>query len=104
MNSNGLYSTLNLYEAAYLLCRGYRLCGKERQGRRTVLQFQPGSGIREAGMDFYAGGQVEARELAAKYRSLKDFIFADRTEPEVRDGVQGRERRRGQGVQLTQGP
>lgn len=89
MKPDDPYRTSNLYEAAYLLCRGYRIAGKEQAGKRTVVLFEMTDGIQPAALDYYAGGTVEARRLADQYRALKDYVFSDRTEhqQEVHDGV-----------------
>jgi len=89
MKPDETYRTSNLYEAAYLLCGGYTLAGKERAGKRTVILFAAKNGIQQAALDYYAGATAEARMLADKYRALKDYIFSDMTErkQEVHDGV-----------------
>lgn len=74
------YRTSNLYEAAFLLCRGYSPAGKERIGKRTAVLFPVKNGIQQAALDYYAGATVEARKFADKYRALKDYIFSDMTE------------------------
>ncbi len=79
-----------MYEATYLLCRGYVLSGKERVGKRTAVLFSLKNGIQQAALDYYAGATVEARKFADKYRALKDYVFSDMTEykqEEVHDGV-----------------
>jgi hypothetical protein len=80
MSGGEPYRTSNLYEAAYLLCKGYALAGKERVGKRTAVLFQAANGLQQGALDYYAGATVEARMLADKYRALKDFIFSDMTE------------------------
>ena len=89
MKPDETYRTSNLYEAAYLLCRGYVLTGKERTGKRTAVLFPLQDGIQQAALDYYAGATAEARMLADKYRALKDYIFSDMTghKQEVHDGV-----------------
>ena len=74
------YRTSNLYEASYLLCRGYGLAGKEKVGKRTAVLFLAKNGLRQATLDYYAGAMVEARQFADRYRALKDYIFSDMTE------------------------
>ena len=80
MKSDETYRTSNLYEAAYLLCRGYGLAGKEKAGKRTVVLFRATNGVQQAALDYYAGAVIEARMLADKYRALKDYVFSDMTE------------------------
>ena len=79
MRTEETYRTSNLYEATYLLCRGYALAGKERIGKRTAVLFALKNGVQQAALDYYAGATVEARKFADKYRALKDFIFSDMT-------------------------
>ena len=78
--TGGTHRTSNLYEATFLLCRGYAPAGKERIGKRTAVLFALEGGIQQASLDYYAGATVEARKFADKYRTLKDFIFSDMTE------------------------
>ncbi len=75
------YRTSNLYEAAYLLARGYGISGKEKAGKRTVVLFAARNGLQQAALDYYAGAAIEARMLADKYRALKDYVFSDMTGP-----------------------
>ena len=71
---NNLYSTQNLYEAAFCLCRGLKLAGKERKGNKVVVQFQ-GMSAKEEALKFYNGGKVEAKAYSDAYRTLKDYVF-----------------------------
>ncbi|MBI4227710.1 MAG: hypothetical protein HY600_05530 [Candidatus Omnitrophica bacterium] len=96
-DANGLYRTTNLYEAAYLLTRSFRLAGKAWAGARMAVCFAPDERLEQAVMDYYAGGMVRARELAAQYRSVKDYVFSDKREqegvphgiPDPRRGAEG---------------
>lgn len=81
MRTEATYRTSNLYEATFLVCRGYAPAGKERVGKRTAVLFALDNGVQQAALDYYAGATVEARKFADKYRALKDFIFSDMTEP-----------------------
>ena len=74
MSEKSLYATQNLYEAAFCLCRGLKLVGKERQGNKVVVQFQ-GVAVKEEALKFYNGGKVEAKAYSDAYRTLKDYIF-----------------------------
>ena len=69
------YKTQNLYEASYLLAKGFNLAGKEKVGSKVVLLFEYKSEISEAAMRFYNGGKIEAKKFSDSYRTLKDFIF-----------------------------
>ncbi len=60
MISSGLYSTQNLYEAAYCLCRGLKLAGKQKNGNKTAIFFD-GASAKEEALKYYNGGKVEAK-------------------------------------------
>ena len=68
------YSSQNLYEGAYLLCRGFKLSGKRQQGQKVVVLFE-GNDVRTEALKFYNGGKVEAKALTDAYRTLKDYVF-----------------------------
>ena len=68
------YATQNLYEGSFLLCRGFRLSGKRKDGKKVLVFFQ-GEGVQDEALKFYNGGKVEAKAYADAYRSLKDFVF-----------------------------
>lgn len=69
-----MYATQNLYEGAYLLCKGFKLAGKRREGAKVIVLFS-GEGAREEALKFYNGGKVGAKALTDAYRTLKDYIF-----------------------------
>ncbi len=69
------YRTTNLYEASFLLARGFPLTGKERSGQKVVVLFKDSDEIRREAMKFYNGAKVEAKGYSDSYRSLKDFVF-----------------------------
>ena len=69
-----LYSTQNLYEAAFCLCQGLRLAGKKADGRKVQILFE-GENAKEQALKFYNGATVEAKALMDAYRTLKDFVF-----------------------------
>ena len=66
--------TQNLYQAAFCLCRVYRILGTEQDGYKVSVIFE-GKNIRENALEFYNGGQVEAKAYSDAYRSLKDLVF-----------------------------
>ena len=72
--SSQTYGTQNLYEGSFLLCKGFKLSGKKKDGKKVLLFFQ-GEDIQEEAMKFYNGGKVEAKAYSDAYRSLKDFVF-----------------------------
>lgn len=68
------YSTQNLYEAAYLLAKGFELAGKQKQTFKTLLVFK-GAGVSEEATHFYNGALIKAKAYSDAYRTLKDYIF-----------------------------
>lgn len=68
------YSTQNLYEAAFCLCKGFKLIGKERQGNKVVVLFE-GENVQQEALKFYNGAKVAAKAYSDAYRTLKDYVF-----------------------------
>lgn len=71
---NKEYSTQNLYEAAYLLSKGFKLIGKEKQAKKFALHFEGAEATVEAAR-FYNGATVKAKAYSEAYRTLKDYVF-----------------------------
>jgi len=69
------HRTQNLYEAAFLRARGFKLAGKERFGKKVTVIFAPDPNINGVVMEFYNGGHVEGWAFVEAYRSLKDMVF-----------------------------
>ena len=71
------YKTQNLYEASFLLTKGYKLAGKEKEDRKVTLLFKEDNNkkTQEAAMEFYNNGKIEAKKCFDSYRTLKDFVF-----------------------------
>lgn len=67
--------TQSLYEASFLLTKGYCLKGKEKIGDKYFITLGGNEGIKEEALRFYNGAKVEAKLLFDNYRSLKDYIF-----------------------------
>lgn len=65
------FRTQNLYQASYLLARGFRIAGKEWSGQKVTVIFEPHPDIDDAAMRFYNDGKA----LFDAYRTLKDFVF-----------------------------
>ncbi len=74
MDKPNVYSTQNLYEAAFCLCKGFKLSGKKRDGSKVAIFFE-GKNIETEALQFYNGAKVEAKALTDAYRTLKDYIF-----------------------------
>ncbi len=74
MPESNLYATQNLYEAAFCLCKGFKLAGKRQQGNKVIVLFE-GADVREEALKYYNGAKVEAKAYSDSYRTLKDYIF-----------------------------
>jgi hypothetical protein len=75
LSSANYYKTQNLYEASFLLAKGFNLSGKEKAGSKVVLLFEYKPEISEAAMAFYNGSLIQAKKFSDAYRTLKDFVF-----------------------------
>ena len=69
------YKTQNLYEASYLLAKGFSLAGKERAGNKITLLFKDSEETRAEALRFSNGAKVGAKGYSDSYRTLKDYIF-----------------------------
>ena len=74
MSKQIVHETQNLYESAYLLCKGFKLAGKRQQGNKSLILFE-GTNVQEEALKFYNGAKVEAKALTDAYRTLKDYVF-----------------------------
>ena len=61
MAEQNIYGTMNLYEAAYCLAKGFKLIGKKRDGTKTIVYFE-GADVHIKAMDYYNGGKIEAKK------------------------------------------
>lgn len=70
------YSTQSLYEASFLLAKGFELTSKDSTGQKTTLLFEDSPELRQAVIAFYNGrGIIRAKVFVESYRSLKDMVF-----------------------------
>ena len=70
------YRLQSLYEASYLLVKGFPLIGKEQAGSKITLIFMDSKELRQEVLKFYnGGGIIEAKDIFDSYRSLKDYVF-----------------------------
>lgn len=74
MNGDNLFATSDFHEAAYALCKGMRLAGREKQGDKVVI-FLEGKDVHLVAGEYFNGGEVVAREFAEGLRSIKDFVW-----------------------------
>ena len=70
------YQTQSLYEASFLLAKGFKLTSKQFNGQKASLIFEDTPALQQAVMDFYNGtGIASAKGLFDQYRNCKDMIF-----------------------------
>ena len=62
------YSTSNLYEAAFLLCQGHKLAGKE--GKAVVFSAE----AKKDSSAFYNGASVDAKTFASNYDMIQKYL------------------------------
>lgn len=74
MKDSEVYATENLYEAAYLLSRGFKLAGKRREGNKFVVLIE-GKNVEQESLQYYHNEPSGSKTLFDSYRSLKDFVF-----------------------------
>ena len=72
---NNHYRTQSLYEASYLLAKGFPLAGKEGVGSKVTILFKDDPKIKDEALSFYNGAKIEAKSFSDCYRTLKDFVF-----------------------------
>jgi len=68
------YETQSLYEASYLLAKGFKLSGENQNGSKKTIIIE-GDGVEEEALCFYNGALISAKKLTDSYRTLKDFVF-----------------------------
>ena len=69
-----VYFTKNLYEASYLLARGFKLSGTKREGNKVVVIFE-GENVGTEAMRYYNNEPVGSKILFDSFRCLKDLVF-----------------------------
>ena len=68
--------TQNLYEASFLMAKGYKIERKEKRGIKTSLVFLDQKiDLDKIALGFYNGEKIEAKLLFDCFRTLKDMIF-----------------------------
>lgn len=68
-------STSNLYEASFLIARGFKINDIDKDAGRKVVLLLEGEGIEDAVRDYYNGGLVSGKAMTDAYRMLKDRVF-----------------------------
>jgi hypothetical protein len=69
------HATPNLYEASFLIARGFKINDIEKDTKRKAIIYLDGEGIEDAVRDYYNGGLVSGKALTDAYRMLKDRVF-----------------------------
>jgi hypothetical protein len=64
----------NLYQAAYLLCLGFKVTGIRKDNYKSTITFE-GNGVEREALNFYNESMVNAKEYSDAYRGLKDMVF-----------------------------
>ncbi|HOW60062.1 MAG TPA: DUF5659 domain-containing protein [Candidatus Omnitrophota bacterium] len=76
MSKEQTYAVQNLYEAAYLMARGFSIVSKHTNGVKTSLLFESTPKLQEEVLAFYNGnGRASAKALFDSYRTAKDLAI-----------------------------
>lgn len=75
MRESKHYSTTNIYEASFLIARGFRIQDIQKGNGRKAAVLLEGDGIGEAVRDYYNGGPVSGKAMTDAYRMIKDKLF-----------------------------
>lgn len=75
LQADNYYRTQSLYEASYLLAKGFSLAGKEGTGNKITILFKDAPKIRDEVLNFYNKAKIEAKSYSDCFRTLKDFVF-----------------------------
>jgi len=69
------FQTQSLWEAAYLIAKGFNLAGKDTSSQKVTILFKCEPNIEEEVVKFYNGARIEAKKFSDGYRTIKDFVF-----------------------------
>lgn len=74
---NKKYNTDDIYEASFLLCKGMRRCGKEKEDKKWVIIFDNFDECQRLSLEYYDAKEpnVNAKEFANNYRIIKRYLF-----------------------------
>ncbi|MFA6599828.1 MAG: DUF5659 domain-containing protein [Candidatus Omnitrophota bacterium] len=75
MTKSKHHATPNLYEASFLIARGFKINDIEKDAGRKAILYLEGEGIEDAIRDYYNGGLVSGKAMTDAYRMLKDRVF-----------------------------
>jgi hypothetical protein len=70
-----VYTTPDLWEAAFLRSRGARLAGTTRQGTRVLFEFEDKDTCQQLAIEYLNGGAANISALRAAWTDLKTIIF-----------------------------
>jgi hypothetical protein len=75
MEASKHYSTTNIYEASFLIARGFSIEDIQKGHGRKAAVLLAGEEIGEAVRDYYNGGSVSGKAMTDAYRMIKDRLF-----------------------------
>ena len=75
MTKTKYHATPNLYEASFLIARGFKINDVEKDAGRKAILYLEGEGIEDAIRDYYNGGLVSGKAMTDAYRMIKDRVF-----------------------------
>lgn len=71
------YKTNDIYEAAYLMCKGHKRLGKEKQKEKWLIIFEDMVACERTSLEYFDNNNpnVNAKEFANNIRILKRYMF-----------------------------
>lgn len=76
MSIHQSYATTNIYEASYLIARGFLIQDIQKGNGRKAAVLLEGEAIEDAVRGYYNGGLVSGKAMTDAYRMLKDRLFS----------------------------
>jgi len=69
------YNTISLYEASYLLCKGYKPIRTIPSGKKSTIVFENSIELIKEVMSYHNKGEAPAKKLTECYQEIKDLVF-----------------------------
>lgn len=76
METQELFETQSIHQAAFCLCLGLKLADIDRRSGSKVTFVFEGRNASKKAISFYNGVKVAAQQYSDNLRSLKDMIFS----------------------------
>lgn len=74
--SGSVFTTSDLCTVAVLLCEGFHITGKQKDGTRAVFQFNNSEQLKEVVSNYWRNNlKCEAHGLLASYRRAKQILY-----------------------------